>query len=134
MTESTELPDDVWLTLAEACERFFRGAIKPVSLRAEARRGHLVITRVGNKDFVTPAAIREMRVKKACQGNASQPGSTSTPKSASGSSETDRTRNALASAKASAEKLKKRSLTMSKPGSNPQSAKVLSLPSRSQRS
>lgn len=57
--------DDAPLTLQEACDQIFRGNISPATLRAEARRGRLVIERIGRRDFVTPAAIREMR--KLCE-------------------------------------------------------------------
>src|SRR5690606_34313741 len=59
------ITDDTALTLNEACRIYFRDAIKPASLRAEARRGNLTLLRIGKKDFVTPAAIREM--KERCQ-------------------------------------------------------------------
>lgn len=58
-----DLADDAPLTLVQACERLFQGQIKPSTLRAEARRGRLVIERIGRRDFVTPRAIREMREK-----------------------------------------------------------------------
>ena len=64
------LPDpDELLTLAQACERLFRGAIKPSSLRAEHRRGRLAIERIGNKDFVTRRALQEMRKKCRLEPN-----------------------------------------------------------------
>ncbi len=129
----TELADDAALTLKDACTIFFRDAIKPASLRAEARRGNLSIARIGRMDFVTPAAIREMMVKK-CPSDGNRPGSTSPQKNASGSSETDRARNALAAAKATASELKKLSRGTSKPAFNQPSAKILPLASRSPKS
>lgn len=51
---------DVYLTLQDACDRFFGGKITPISLRAEAKRGRLHITRVGRTDFVSHSAIREL--------------------------------------------------------------------------
>ena len=57
--------DDTPIPLAEACRIAFNGAIGPDTLRAEARRGRLVIERIGRRDFVTLAAIREMR--RLCQ-------------------------------------------------------------------
>ncbi len=62
---------DRYLTLDEACERFFGGTIGPDSLRAEARRGRLHISRVGRTDFVSPAAIREMMAAPSPSGSAS---------------------------------------------------------------
>mgnify|MGYP000473955384 CR=1 FL=1 len=58
-----DIGDDDPVPLAEACRLFFRGAIKPSTLRSEARRGNLEIERIGHKDFVTAKAIREMRRK-----------------------------------------------------------------------
>ncbi|WP_116654885.1 hypothetical protein [Pelagibacterium sediminicola] len=61
----TDLNDDTPLTLQEACDLIFRGNISPSTLRAESRRGRLVIERIGKRDFVTPSAIKEMR--KRCE-------------------------------------------------------------------
>jgi hypothetical protein len=55
--------DDEPLTLDEACRDIFRNTIRPATLRAEAARGNLVIERIGRRDFVTRAAIAEMREK-----------------------------------------------------------------------
>lgn len=55
--------DDEPLTLEEACREIFRDAITPATLRAEAARGRLALERIGRRDFVTRAAIREMRKK-----------------------------------------------------------------------
>ncbi|WP_143154435.1 hypothetical protein [Devosia limi] len=57
--------DDDPLTLRDACDLIFRGAISPATLRAEARRGRLVIERIGRRDFVTRAGIKAMR--KLCE-------------------------------------------------------------------
>lgn len=65
--------DDEPLTLSEACETLFRGRIKPATLRAEARRGRLVIERIGRTDFVTASGIREMR--RQCRGHRNAPAS-----------------------------------------------------------
>jgi hypothetical protein len=55
------IDDDAPMTLAEACTIVFRDLIKPGTLRAEARRGRLTIERIGRRDFVTRAALKEMR-------------------------------------------------------------------------
>ena len=55
--------DDQPMTLAEACKVIFKDAIGPSTLMAEARRGKLVMERIGRRWFVTRAAIREMRQK-----------------------------------------------------------------------
>jgi hypothetical protein len=57
------IEDDIPLRLQEACDRFFGGRLTPRSLRTEARKGNLTIERIANKDFVTPSAIQEMRLK-----------------------------------------------------------------------
>lgn len=57
--------DDEPMTLEEACRIIFKDNIKPDSLRAEAGRGRLEIERIGRRDFVTRAGIREMR--KLCR-------------------------------------------------------------------
>jgi len=59
----SDIDDDTPLRLQEACDLFFGGRLTPKALRAEARKGNLVIERIANKDFVTPVAIRDMRVK-----------------------------------------------------------------------
>jgi hypothetical protein len=64
------LADDFPMTLDQACKLEFGGAIKPGTLKAEHRRGNLVLERIGNKDFVTRIAIREMRRK--CQVDQSE--------------------------------------------------------------
>lgn len=124
--------DDAPLTLKEACEIFFRGTITPATLRAEARRGTLRIMRIGRADFVTPAAVRGMMTK--CQDPHEEQGSTSTLKNESGSSETDRSRAALAAAKQIAQELKSGLANTSRQNSNQSAAKVISLNSRSQKS
>lgn len=55
--------DETPLTLDEACRDIFRNTIRPSTLRAEAARGNLTIERIGRRDFVTRAAIAEMREK-----------------------------------------------------------------------
>lgn len=129
----TNVLDDAPLTLQEACARYFRGAIGPATLRAEARRGRLALMRIGRTDFVTPAAMREMMEK--CRVPQKAPASGSTPPNEPGSSETEeRSSDALAAAKASANALKKRSANTSPRNSDQPSGKVISLASRSQRS
>ncbi|HEY0920617.1 hypothetical protein [Devosia sp.] len=128
---TSDFDDDTPLTLKEACALFFRNTLKPDTLRAERGRGNLQIMRIGKRDYVTPAAIRGMMNKK-CHNGENPPASTSTPPSASGSSETERTRSAQDAARVSAEKLKKLSKSTSRANSNQPSAKVLplGLPSR----
>jgi hypothetical protein len=72
-----EFGDDEPMRLAEACEKLLKGRLTVSGLRREARRGTLEITRIANKDFVTPAAIREMLDR--CRVNARPPLSSSRP-------------------------------------------------------
>jgi len=53
--------DNAPMTLAEACRVIFRDLVTPSTLRAEARRGRLIIERIGRRDFVTRAALKDMR-------------------------------------------------------------------------
>ncbi|TIL54587.1 MAG: hypothetical protein E5Y83_02565 [Mesorhizobium sp.] len=78
--------DDKPIRLQEACDRFFGGRLTPKALRAEARKGNLTIERIANKDFVTPSAIMEMRLK--CRVGKALPASSlgSTGTASSGSS------------------------------------------------
>jgi len=62
--------DDQLMTLKEACDKVFSGAITPSSLRAEHKRGKLVIIRIGRTQFVTRGGIREMIEK--CQSDLSE--------------------------------------------------------------
>lgn len=56
-----DLRADDLLRLADACEIVFCGVLTPAALRREAARGNLTIERIAGKDFVTPAALAEMR-------------------------------------------------------------------------
>lgn len=64
------------LTLKEAAERI-SPALTADSLRTEARRGRLHITRVAGKSFVTEADLREMLER--CRGVPRDPDSGSVP-------------------------------------------------------
>lgn len=100
-----DILDDEPMTLAEACCIVFRGAIKPATLRAEAARGNLVIERIGRRDFVTRAAIREMRER--CRVQQREPASGTTRSQVSGTSETAQQSAALVAALQSARALRK---------------------------
>lgn len=67
--------DDDPITLSEASEIVLRGAVTVSTLRAEIRRGNLVVERIGKNLFTTPADIREMR--KRCRVQQSRPASIS---------------------------------------------------------
>jgi hypothetical protein len=82
-------PDDL-ITLKTACRIAFRDQIKVATLRAEAARGHLTISRIGKRDFTTLRNIREMiERKQKCLPVQKVPASTSTRNGASGLSDTD---------------------------------------------
>ena len=57
------LDDDHPMTLKQACELEFGGAIKPASLMAEHRRGNLRLEKVGRTYLVTRGYLKEMRNK-----------------------------------------------------------------------
>jgi hypothetical protein len=52
--------EDDPVTLKEACEIVFRNKITPSTLRAEAARGRLVLSRIGRQDFTTLRDVRAM--------------------------------------------------------------------------
>jgi hypothetical protein len=84
------LGNDQQSRLKEACEVVLNGSLTPKALRREAQRGNLEIIRVANKDFVTPAAIKEMVDR--CRAPSSRPASRSKPSEAAppiASSETE---------------------------------------------
>jgi hypothetical protein len=122
----TEPPfdEDEPISLEEACRTIFKNRITPATLRAEAARGRLVIERIGRKDFVTPAAIREMRRKCQVAPQQKAPASGSNPPAsapmaasrppAGASATTDDTSVALDSALKSVAALKKLSETTSR--------------------
>jgi|HubBroStandDraft_6_1064221.scaffolds.fasta_scaffold1161370_2 hypothetical protein len=57
------MSDDQPITLAEAAADFFGGRLSASSLRAEARRGNLVVFRIGRTDFTTVRNLRDMTDK-----------------------------------------------------------------------
>ncbi|MCP4319529.1 MAG: hypothetical protein GY789_26975 [Hyphomicrobiales bacterium] len=110
--------DDDPMTLLEACQIVFRGTIKPATLRAEAARGNLVVERIGRRDFVTRAAIQEMRER--CRAQQKVPASGLTETQDCGSSEMERRSAALAAALKSARELRKGSGHTSRKSTNRQ--------------
>jgi hypothetical protein len=93
MTAREPAEDDP-VTLKEACEIVFRGQIGPETLRVEASKGRLAITRIGRQDFTTLRQVREM--VERCLAAKPRPASTSTRKGKRGLSETERDSSALA--------------------------------------
>lgn len=70
------VPKDVPLRLKLAAALAFPdGSMTPSGLRKEAQRGKLVIERVAGKDYVTLAAIEEMRTQCRVQKSAPVSGS-----------------------------------------------------------
>lgn len=70
--------EDVPLRLSDAAQIAFPyGGMTEAGLRREAKRGRLQIERIAGKDFVTLAAIREMR--EQCHVRKNQPASGSVP-------------------------------------------------------
>lgn len=88
--------EDDPITLAEACEIVFRNTVRPATLRAEAARGHLQISRIGRRDFTTLRDARELYEK--CRVERKAPGSISTRDENNGLSETEQLLSARAAA------------------------------------
>jgi hypothetical protein len=65
----------MYFTLEEAAARFFpNGAVSKQSLRTEARKGRLRVTRIAGKDLVSESAIRAMLEACACPAPAKDRG------------------------------------------------------------
>jgi hypothetical protein len=65
----------MYFTLEEAAARFFpNGAVSKRSLRTEARKGRLRVTRIAGKDLVSESAIRAMLEACQCPAPAKDPG------------------------------------------------------------
>lgn len=133
-----DLGDDDPITLAEASKVLFKGAIGPGTLLAEAKRGRLVVERIGRRYFVTRAAIREMRRKCQVDVSPKEQGSGSSPPESetgektilpSGSSGTDRVSIARAAALKTFSALSEPSKTTSRKSTSRQSATVIPLKS-----
>jgi hypothetical protein len=128
------IEDDDPITLAEASEVVLKGAISEATLRAEIRRGNLIVERIGKNLFTTPAYIKRMREK--CRVQSSRPDSTSARTKAaneSGSSGTGTGIDELAVLKATAKALKKGLLHTSRKSTRRdqgEAAKVMPFPSQ----
>ncbi len=74
MNPERNIDDLTPVPLALAVDLFFpAGGVKISTLRTEAKRGNLVMTRIGGKDFVTRNAIQDMI--KRCQDQHCRPAS-----------------------------------------------------------
>lgn len=89
------------ITLQDAAQHF---GLTVLTLRAEARRGHLTIYKIGNRYYTTPNDIREMVTK--CRVDQKARDFTSIRKGINGLSETARASSALAAANETVQKLK----------------------------
>ena len=100
----SEIPE--LFTLEEACERFFRGLIKPATLRARAAEGKLRLTRIGKRHLVTAEDLAAM--VRLCQDEPRDPASASmNAKAASPSGlEAERARASQAALMATCEELR----------------------------
>ena len=58
-----DIGDDTPLTLMDACLLEFGGSITQATLKAEHRRGNLVIEKIGRRLFTTRANLKAMRTK-----------------------------------------------------------------------
>jgi len=131
--EPSAIMPDTPLRLATAAKLAFPdGSITAKSLRGEAKRGRLRITRIAGKDFTTLAAIK--RMIEECHVPQSRPASTFANAPAanpSTSSSTVDARSALAAAQNAREKLKKLSPATSPTNTPPNGATVIPLASPS---
>ena len=93
MAARDAVADDDPITLNEACDIIFGGAITEASLRAEERRGNLDTFKIGRTIFTTRRDIKEM--EKKCRVARKGRVSTSTRDANSGLSETDKASAAL---------------------------------------
>jgi hypothetical protein len=99
-------PDDILLTLKDACEIYFAGAVTPATLRAEHARGNLAMSKIGRSYFTTLADLKAMREK--CRVEATAHDSGSMRKEALGRSSTDEGESAQAALLKKLEERKKR--------------------------
>ena len=74
------IADDQPLTLEHAAEIFLGDRQKVSTLRAEAKRGNLVISKMGRNYWTTLAACKEMRDKCRVEAQAPASGTTSSAK------------------------------------------------------
>lgn len=126
-----ELLDTDPITLTEASELVLRGVVSVSTLRAEIRRGNLVVERIGKNLFTTPAAIREMRER--CRVNQAPRDSTSVQTTEPGSSATEARTTELDALKASLNVLKSGSRNTSQrktPANQQSAANPIPFPSR----
>lgn len=117
--------DDTPITLDEACEVLFRGAIKSATLMAEADRGNLRLEKIGRRFFTTPEAIREMRTRCRVQEKKQGSDSGKTATEESGSSKMDRDTAAQAALKKMLAGLKSGSPNTSQTSTSRPSAEVV---------
>jgi hypothetical protein len=89
-------PDDVLLTLKDACKIYFAGAVTPATLKAEHARGNLALSKIGRAWFTTLADLKTMREK--CRVEAPALGSGSTRAAKLGPLSTDESASAQAAA------------------------------------
>lgn len=119
-----DLHDDEPITLAEACEVFFRGRLTKSSLRTEAKKGNLEIIRIAGRDFVTKNGINRMVEK--CREKQNQQGSGSDLTPGSGSSKTETSASAQNALRLMLKQRKQSSQSISHQNTN-QSAEVVRL-------
>jgi hypothetical protein len=93
MAARDAVADDDPITLNEACDIIFHGAITEASLRAEERRGNLDTFKIGRTIFTTRRDIKEM--EKKCRVARKGRVFTSTKDANNGLSETDKSSAAL---------------------------------------
>jgi hypothetical protein len=108
--------NDSPITLEEAAQTIFRGAITARVLRRAVDKGDLKAFKVGRTIFTTAADIANMR--ESCLVEPSPRASISIPKGAPGPSETDRVLSAQAALSSRFEKLNRFSTNISAPSTS----------------
>jgi hypothetical protein len=108
LTQAEREPDeDAPITLTEACELAFRNTLTVATLRAEAGRGNLAISKIGRRYYTTLRDVREMVGK--CRVEREAQGSISTRSGAPGQSATAANSSARAALRQTVVELKKTS-------------------------
>lgn len=121
------MPEALYYTLSEAASRFFGGAVKASTLRAEIARGNLAAAKIGRSYMVSEADIRIMIER--CRAPAKAPASTMTTTVQAGVSATDR-RNAVLACQEAIKKLRNKGSQPTSPRSTGRQPNVIPLASR----
>jgi hypothetical protein len=106
------LTHETLLTLEDACEIYFGGAVTPATLKAESSRGNLHISKIGRGFFTTLADLKKMR--ELCRVETQAQDSGTTKRAERGRSSTGAGESARAALRAKLQKHSKPSPTTSR--------------------